>query len=248
MYRGTDTPRYEIIINGEPLKVRENLYLGLRRLRSRTINAPLWADAICINQSNIPEQNQQVAKTRDIHQRARQVIIWLGEEADDSGVGYGKYSLLEQTRRLEVADMSPSHFRQKLGPHMFRPRVWRATARLFKRPWWRRMWVVQEVAVSVVVCGRERCEWFSFMAARTAFELLFPTRNVAFFSSDDEVCTVRCIYMNVMFLRQPFLLCSSANLGSVGVLRLICLMTGYQATDDRDSLYLSAAGNRKYYC
>jgi hypothetical protein len=38
----------------------------------------LWIDAVCIDQGNLEERNQQVAQMRDIYTNAKSVIVWLG--------------------------------------------------------------------------------------------------------------------------------------------------------------------------
>ncbi|KAK2057545.1 hypothetical protein LY76DRAFT_657086, partial [Colletotrichum caudatum] len=40
----------------------------------------LWADALCINQKDVPGRNQQVRMMGDIYAAARSAVIWLGEE------------------------------------------------------------------------------------------------------------------------------------------------------------------------
>jgi hypothetical protein len=44
----------------------------------------IWVNTICIDQSNIVERNVQVGIMRDIYIQASNVLVWLGEETDDS--------------------------------------------------------------------------------------------------------------------------------------------------------------------
>lgn len=46
---------------------------------------PLWIDALCINQQDAAEVNQQVLLMGDIYNLCRQTIVWLGPDADDGG-------------------------------------------------------------------------------------------------------------------------------------------------------------------
>jgi hypothetical protein len=39
-----------------------------------------WIDALCMDQSNIPERNDQVERMGDVFKRADGVIVWLGKE------------------------------------------------------------------------------------------------------------------------------------------------------------------------
>jgi Heterokaryon incompatibility protein (HET) len=47
--------------------------------------ADFWVDALCIDQMDVPERNQQVRSMADIYSIAACVIAWLGlEEAGDA--------------------------------------------------------------------------------------------------------------------------------------------------------------------
>ena len=68
-----------IDVNGYALRVRKNLVAFLRIIRSKLCQpVVLWADAICIDQSNIGERGHQVQLMRDIFSQAREVKSWLG--------------------------------------------------------------------------------------------------------------------------------------------------------------------------
>ena len=68
-----------IYVDGNKLEVRKNLYDALLHLRDKTGSHTLWIDAICIDQTNIEERNQQVRLMAYIYTRAQHVIIWLGK-------------------------------------------------------------------------------------------------------------------------------------------------------------------------
>ncbi len=46
------------------------------------MKAVWWIDAICINQADVLEGNQQVALMRRIYKKAWAVHVWFGEEKD----------------------------------------------------------------------------------------------------------------------------------------------------------------------
>lgn len=69
-----------LFCDGDVLLITPNCDAVLRRLReSRRGTRAIWADAICIDQTSIPEKNQQVPLMGDIYQGATNVFIWLGE-------------------------------------------------------------------------------------------------------------------------------------------------------------------------
>lgn len=103
--------------NGHDFKATANLFSALRRLRLPDDKRRVWIDAICINQSSIPERNQQVQLMLEIYNGAKQVQIWIGdaEEADDIELLFRvannrndydmEKQLLEQFPRASAADI-----------------------------------------------------------------------------------------------------------------------------------------------
>ena len=60
----------------------------MNRLRLRRDSRLVWIDAICIDQSSIPERNQQVTHMGEIYTKARRVAVWLGEESPETTVAF----------------------------------------------------------------------------------------------------------------------------------------------------------------
>src|ERR1700744_218877 len=77
---GEPTPTRRIICNGKPLYIAENLYGALNHFSQHPLRAPLWCDAISINQADNDEKAIQVRMMGKIYAHAKEVIIWLGEE------------------------------------------------------------------------------------------------------------------------------------------------------------------------
>lgn len=57
---------------------------ALWALRRRKETRELWIDAICINQKDITERNEQAARMAKIYGRASHVCIWIGDSSADS--------------------------------------------------------------------------------------------------------------------------------------------------------------------
>ena len=74
---GEELAEETVLCKNQIMRTTQNLFNALNRLRSIGV-CRLWADAICINQNNISERNQQVSIMRQIYERAERVHIWLG--------------------------------------------------------------------------------------------------------------------------------------------------------------------------
>ena len=82
---GDASPNRKMLIQGQSLAITENLYDFLLRIRPNQDQDAvlLWVDAVCINQTDVPERNAQVAMMAEIYRKAAKLIIWLGNDADN---------------------------------------------------------------------------------------------------------------------------------------------------------------------
>jgi hypothetical protein len=164
---GGDIPNAELRMhkghNVFGFNVTPNLKAALRALRKHDGVRMLWIDAICIEQRNTEERNEQVPRMDKIYGKAKSVCIWLGEEADESNLAI-KF-IKDQVLSLWEFD--------KLIENRAMARHWAALINLMKRPWFSRRWVVQEIALSprggTLYCGREQVSWQDFADAVSLF-------------------------------------------------------------------------------
>ncbi|KAH8687097.1 heterokaryon incompatibility protein-domain-containing protein, partial [Tricladium varicosporioides] len=83
---GDPSVRMTIACDDKDIEVTVNCQQALQHIRHPEKARTLWVDAICINQSSIPERNQQVPLMGRIYRQASSVLIWLGAEADQSDI------------------------------------------------------------------------------------------------------------------------------------------------------------------
>ncbi|KAF2160533.1 hypothetical protein M409DRAFT_59803 [Zasmidium cellare ATCC 36951] len=76
---GDSTKTHTIYAGGHSIRISQNLYEALHRIRTFKSRIPIWIDAVCIDQANIEERNDQVAQMSRIYACAKEVIAWLGE-------------------------------------------------------------------------------------------------------------------------------------------------------------------------
>lgn len=75
---GTASQRRTVIIEGVAVQVTQNLHDALSWHASNLSTLPLWADAICINQSDNDEKSHQIGLMSRIYLETSKVICWLG--------------------------------------------------------------------------------------------------------------------------------------------------------------------------
>ncbi|KAI0113125.1 HET-domain-containing protein [Daldinia grandis] len=127
--------------------ITRNCDSALRLLLSKG-HLNLWVDSICINQEDPYERSHQVAIMREIYSKASQVLVYMGPTADDSDNAMDALNMLS---RETEPDLSSS---QKLGLDL-----------LFKRRYFSRIWVIQEIIMArkvTLYCGAKSISWASF--------------------------------------------------------------------------------------
>ena len=64
---------------GRTHAITTNLFNCLVSLRKVDMTRVLWVDAVCINQENLQEKEQQIALMGKIYKNATRAVIWLGQ-------------------------------------------------------------------------------------------------------------------------------------------------------------------------
>ncbi|KAK5634389.1 hypothetical protein RRF57_010103 [Xylaria bambusicola] len=67
------------------MSTTQNLATALQHLRYKDEARIMWTDSVCINQNGLNEKSHQVAFMGEVCKNARQVVVWLGPAADNSG-------------------------------------------------------------------------------------------------------------------------------------------------------------------
>lgn len=161
----------EIKVDGVSFQATKSLESALRRLRDTKHDIHMWVDAVCIDQRNLLERGQQVQLMQRIYGQAKEVLIWLGDEDDESD---SAIDLMEALADVQTDCLTRTNGNYDVrGPRYDAmawgsPHSWNvsdelvALERLFARSWWHRIWVIQEVAMSkkaTVHCGSRSIEW-----------------------------------------------------------------------------------------
>lgn len=136
----------------------------------------IWIDAICIDQRNPTEKAHQIAAMPRIYSQAQQVLCWLGAEADRSDVLIDSLPIMaEWSRQLGTKIRANPGDHGHLSTPLPGEQLWLDMIRFFLRPWFHRLWVVQEILMArklVLICGSKAIEWDALVAAATKLSLL----------------------------------------------------------------------------
>ncbi|KAK3353751.1 heterokaryon incompatibility protein-domain-containing protein [Lasiosphaeria hispida] len=161
---GDPDQRYPISVDGRVLSVTANLFAALVRLRDRLLDRIVWIDAICINQDDNEEKGNQIQYMAEIYSKASRVVVWLGEAEND-----GERALDAICRAAD--EMSPETMFGESTETMFDESAKEAILALLRRPWFNRIWVLQEVAAArnvLVKCGSTEIDGYAFSAVLTS--------------------------------------------------------------------------------
>lgn len=157
-YWGPPGGRRKLIhIDGEAVLISPSLYAFLRRYGTKS-EQTVWVDALCINQNDVEERNQQVSIMDSIYRGAAVVHVWLGKGDSDTDLALTCCQRWHQTERLESEKPLKTADVERIASSLLQ---------IATRPYWRRVWIVQEVALArcpLLVCGDLSVQFTHFRA------------------------------------------------------------------------------------
>jgi hypothetical protein len=168
---GIDDTNNSILVNGEKCSIQSNLYSALSHFASDNLLTYLWADAICIDQTDEEEKSHVVQRMGDIFSRASRVIAWLGPlELTPETSQAGQWDLIDNLEHLgslfwkksgaglkKLNEISPDltktlqlclpELKERFGLTGDGTNLFPVSAytQFSNNPYWQRIWVLQEV-------------------------------------------------------------------------------------------------------
>ena len=179
-----------IVINQQILKITPSLESALLRIQEVSVARFLWVDGICIDQSSrsrsLKERAAQVRKMDQIFAKAERVVVDLGEASAMEteilrtldryrDIPYPRWVEIE----IQVKETGLNEASQALTQHGLPGTTddfWPKFVRLMSRPWFQRVWIIQEFAVatsSMLMLGNETRDgsYLSIALARATFHI-----------------------------------------------------------------------------
>ena len=177
---GDSTSKRKISVNGHVMEVTRNLWEYLHHMMmdpddEENERVWLWIDAICINQQDVDEQNAQIKRMKNIYDQSLGCIAWLGPASDDSDKAMDMLKTIAEQQvnttaeGIEYMSKVRSSILDDKAETSFSFGAWKAFGDLICRPYWSRLWVIQEIALSYdslnIICGQKAILWPLFGSA-----------------------------------------------------------------------------------
>jgi hypothetical protein len=238
---GLSSDPVDILCDSQVVSVTQNLHGALLRLRRSDQIRKVWIDALCINQNDLVERSHQVSFMKDIYSRAKHVVVWLGpDEAgqaalatsiinstvesmkEDSIIADGKAFWTEDDENYQLK------LRERLPPTDHAD--WQAVWWLFRREWFSRVWIIQEVSQdldSIVNFGDHSFSYYCLVMTVVVFGL---RRYPATLDDWQTLIRVLSVYGKVMLSRRM-------SDHQPPLLEILTFFSSFKATDPRDKLY-----------
>ncbi|KAI8959257.1 HET-domain-containing protein [Daldinia sp. FL1419] len=153
---GDQNDKKIITIDGHRFPVGVSLYNALRDISKQrwfTKDIYFWVDAICINQDDNSEKSKQIPRMAQIYSWASRVIVSViaTDTLQDSDIELlsDLAGSLESIRDGIQPDETRISLDRSFGGNSWRKQPYSLLKKLFKLPWFSRIWVRQEVTLAV---------------------------------------------------------------------------------------------------
>lgn len=196
--------------NRHEVKIGRSLYSALQHLRSSDVSQIMWADALCIHQADTSERNVQIANIGEIYEHADSIIVWLGQGSTQCSIAIDFLKLasilpsMSWDERKEGNDLHTDamehsdservrHIASLFDNTSLLKNVQRCIDDLFRRPWFRRVWIRQEIAKALsveIACGGDRISWTALVENIECTAAILASENIKI----DRECVHRALH------------------------------------------------------
>lgn len=257
-----------IVVNDTNMEVTANLMDALLQQRDSRMRL-IWADALCINQQNSEEKTQQIQMMGTIYSQAADVVAWIGT-ADTttertlatiatiatlgqiSNPELFEYPNLSRWSRKHLISYGDNLVTALQEDSTLMPGDIGSVLAFFQRPYWHRLWTIQEVLLAScanVTCGTHSISWRTCETAAVLLSTIHyarfsnwrPLHKDAFINLcrpfDAKLCSARiwfgpqAAHIGAVSRTSP-----GRSLSMWDALELTCCHTTLQVTDPRDRI------------
>ena len=145
-----------VYVNGQPYEISVNMAAGLRAVSKlpavQSGALKLWNDFLCLNQHNQEEIEQELKRVPHVYGNAFAVVAWIGPAADRSDLAMELFRTKLHSLKGDSIDSGDTL-------KSFASQEWVALASFLHRPFWGRVWMIQELILAgtrtLMLCGDE---------------------------------------------------------------------------------------------
>jgi hypothetical protein len=138
---GSALSKVPVYIDGQLVNIRtQNLVKALHSLRRTSSSRLVWVDALSINQDDFIERGHQVSIMDEVYQTAQNVVVYLGEPTTKTATAMDMLGYFVDTR----GDDSVARPWENVPIEKMED----ALEDIIRRPWFERMWTVQEATLA----------------------------------------------------------------------------------------------------
>jgi hypothetical protein len=168
---GTRDNQPTISVDGSVMQIFQGAFQAIHALRRPDSDQIVWIDAVCIDQSCAEERSRQVSMMSDIYGMARSVAVYLGKAIEQTSEAM---RLLQYLISPDGTMEQPPWISSKLS------KVEDVLQDILERPWFERVWTVQEAALArhtTLICGEYKVSWSSDL--RNLRSVIFRIKSAA---------------------------------------------------------------------
>jgi hypothetical protein len=242
----------DIWIHRHAFSITVNLEIALQHLRRPNETRTLWVDAVCINQENLEERVHQVQKMRDIFWSAQRVLAWTGEPDESDEALELLQALSQPSAYMYLYQLAAKPMALLTIDFTYGWREFELLFRFLNRPYWSRVWVLQELAIPgsgvggvgwldndkvQVSCGSAWVPFSAFNVACASLGQLMPgiSSSVACLSLADPLSRMIPAGLGMFGAVQSCI--PAASQQRFSILKLLHMTHFLKATDPRDRVY-----------
>jgi hypothetical protein len=234
---GDESNQTRIICDGSPVSVTTSLADALKKLRLPERSRLIWADALCIDQTNALEKNCQIPIMGEIYSMAERVVVWLGEvdSAQREGVHIVVQHIANCVRRIRAEggfdeDSMEGYEAVQIPDDYLTTATQAALRRFYSIPWFSRIWCIQEIVLAqdaIMLWGEHEFLWADVGMIAAWLHEIVPERALEYdtdaFYADIDAGNAYDMYR---FQRTPN-----------GLLELLEYCNFFKASNPRDRVY-----------
>jgi hypothetical protein len=194
-----------------------------------------WIDSLSINLQDAQEREKQVRIMADIYRRAKRAIIWLGEEEEEGSDCTNAVDFLHYLSSLQIAFNGDDHaMRNNLENPEFTEKC-AAVSNLLARPWWTRVWTLQEFVLpkeAKLYCGTASISRGRFKSAIYSIFLCSTISN-----EFEHELVPRKLFDGAFNRRRIHQWHTKPASIGINLIAIMAYLGNHSATDSRDRIY-----------